>query len=56
MSGPRRRWPGLITAIVLRVATVVIGVVVTAPAAPADTGAACGATFTIERGRRTAPR
>ncbi len=47
MSGPRRRWPSLITAIVLGVATVVIGVVVTAPAAPADTGAACGATFTI---------
>jgi hypothetical protein len=37
----------LITAIVLGVATVVTGVVATATPAPADTGASCGATFTI---------
>ena len=47
MSGQRRHGRSLITAIVLGVATVVTGVVVTAPPAPADTGAACGATFTI---------
>ena len=47
MSRPRWRLPSLITAVVLGVATTVAGVVATAPAAPADTGAACGATFTI---------
>jgi len=47
MSRPRRRLGSLITALVLGVATVVTGVAVTATPAPADTGASCGAAFTI---------
>ncbi len=47
MSSPHWRLRSLITAIVLGVATVVTGVVMTAAPAPADTGASCGATFTI---------
>src|SRR5580698_7291933 len=47
MPRSRRRSGSLITAIVLGMATVVTGVVVTATPAPADTGASCGAAFTI---------
>src|SRR5580698_5654553 len=47
MPRSRRRSGSLITAIALGVATAVTGVVVTATPAPADTGASCGATFTI---------
>jgi len=47
MSRPRRRLRSLIMSIVLGAATAVTGAVVTATPAPADTGASCGATFTI---------
>src|SRR5580698_10592841 len=47
MARTRRRVRSLITAIVLGVATVVTGIVATATPAPADTGASCGATFTV---------
>jgi hypothetical protein len=47
MSIPRRRLRSLITATVLGAAAATTGAVVTATPAPADTGAACGATFTV---------
>ena len=47
MSGPRRRLRSLIVSIVLGAAAAVTGAVVTATPAPADTGASCGAAFTI---------
>ena len=47
MSSPLTRIRAITMAFVLTAAAAVTGVVLTAPPAPADTGAACGATFTV---------
>src|SRR5437868_6405448 len=47
MSSPHRRLRSLFTAAVLGAAAATTGAVITAPPAPADTGAACGGTFTV---------
>jgi Cellulose binding domain len=47
MSHMHRRLRSVITAVVFGAATAVTAVVVTAAPAPADTGAACSATFTV---------
>lgn len=47
MSGSTRRWSGAVTAAALAVTSAVTVVALTAPAAPADTGAACSAVYTI---------
>jgi hypothetical protein len=39
--------PSIIASAVLGAAAAITGAVVTAPPAPADTGAACGGTFTV---------
>lgn len=47
MSGTTRRWSGTVAAAALAVATAAAAVAISAPAAPADTGAACTAVYTV---------